>query len=68
FILAAWLYETYETIKKKKKFDTRFVALYAAGLGVLTLYSYQIGDMPFLALNSIIFSITCIELALSLKQ
>ena len=52
-ILVAWVPETLETIKAKKcRLNIKFVEIYVSGALLLTVYSLQIGDLIFLALNS----------------
>ena len=68
FILTAWIYETLKTYKKKEKVDIKFVACYVIGLSLLTFYSFQIGDLPFMVLNATILTLTLIELDLALRQ
>ena len=51
-LLAAWLIETYENIRKNKvSIHRHFAILYIIGVAVLTIYSYQIKDKIFIFLN-----------------
>ena len=68
FILTAWIYETIKTYKKKEKIDIKFVTCYVIGLTLLTFYSFQIGDVPFMVLNGTILTLTLIELDFALRQ
>ena len=67
-IVLAWAYETYLAYKNKEKLNIRFTAIYIAGLILLTFYSYQIGDLPFLMLNGIILVLHMIELDFALRR
>ena len=68
FIMAAWVYEAYETYKKGRKLDVKFIGFYIIGLSFLTYYSYQIDSTPFLILNSAILVLSIVELILNLRR
>ena len=68
FIMAAWVYEAYQTYKKGQKLDTRFILFYIIGLAMLTYYSYEIDDAPFLLLNGSILVLSIVELLLNLRR
>ncbi len=68
-LLAAWLIETYENIKKNKvSIHTHFAILYIIGVGILTVYAYQIKDPIFFWLNLILLVAIVGELAYSLTK
>ena len=67
-LVSAWIYETYISYKQGKKFDIKFICLYLVGISFITLYTYQINDMPLFALNSSILLLTLIEFELALRQ
>ena len=68
FILAAWLYETIKTYKKREKLDIKFVIFYVIGLSLLTYYSFEINSVPFIILNTAILFLTLIEFELTLRR
>lgn len=68
FILTAWIYETLKTYRKGERVDIKFVSCYVIGLILLTFYSFQIGDIPFMVLNGTILTLTLIELDFALRQ
>lgn len=64
FIIAAWLYETLEEMKKHKSLiDLKFSLISAIGTGFLILYSYLIGNFVFFWLNICIGAIIIFEAA-----
>lgn len=67
-IMAAWLYEAYETLKKGQKLDPKFIMLYIAGLALLTYYAFSIDDKVFLMLNGSILALTIAELVMSIGR
>jgi len=69
-LLLAWIPETYRTMKSKnvEAIDLRFLGIYIVGSGLLAFYSYQIGDLVFMGLNSAIMFMTLIELDLVLRK
>lgn len=67
FILGAWIFETYESVKNHKALvDLRFAFVYALGNVCLITYSWFIGDMVFLFINVGILSIVLFEIAYTL--
>ncbi len=64
----AWLIETYRTYEAGsiEAVDPKFVALYVVGSFLLTVYAFQIRDLPFLALNLTMTMFTATELFLLL--
>ena len=68
FILAAWLYEAFLTIKRGDHLDTKFTGFYIIGLTILTYYSLLINSTPFVVLNGVILAITLIELDIALRK
>jgi hypothetical protein len=66
-ILGAWVFETFESVKRRKALvDLKFAAVYAVGNACLITYSWLIGDMIFLFVNVGIFSIVIFEIAYTL--
>lgn len=64
----AWLIQTYRTYEAGniEAIDPKFVALYVVGSFLLTIHSFQIRDIPFLALNLTMTMFTATELFLLL--
>jgi hypothetical protein len=51
-LLVAWLFETYESIKKHKVLvDLKFALIYIASTILLTVYAYQRNDFVFFWVN-----------------
>lgn len=68
-LLAAWLIETYENVKKNKiTIHAHFAILYIVGVGILTVYAYQIKDPVFFWLNFILLAAIIGELCYSLGK
>jgi hypothetical protein len=68
-ILGAWLFETYESVKKQRGLvDLRFAAVYAFGNICLMVYSWLIGDMVFFSVNVGILAIVFFEIAYTLRM
>ena len=62
-LVIAWVPEILETIRKKGKgLDLRYLLLVIGGNALLFIYSIQIGDLLFTALNLILLSMALIEL------
>ena len=68
FILAAWLYEAFQTIKRGDHLDPKFIGFYIVGLTILTYYSLIIDSMPFVVLNGVILAISLLELDMALRK
>ncbi|MFH0830186.1 MAG: hypothetical protein V1887_03435 [Candidatus Aenigmatarchaeota archaeon] len=69
FILGAWVFETYEGVKKHKALiDLRFAAVYALGNGSLILYSWFVHDPVFLVINASILAVVAFEIAYTLTK
>jgi lipid-A-disaccharide synthase-like uncharacterized protein len=68
-ILGAWVFETYESVKKHKGFvDLRFAAVYAMGnIGLLT-YAWLIRDPVFLTVNAAILGVVLFEIAYTINK
>ena len=51
-LLAAWLFETYESVKRHKSLiDLKFAFIYIVSTVLLTVYAYQNNDMVFFSVN-----------------
>jgi len=68
-ILGAWIFETYESVKRHKALvDLRFAAVYALGNVCLMTYSWLINDMLFFSVNLGILAIVLFEIAYTLRM
>ena len=68
-LLAAWLIETFESIRKHKvSIHPHFAILYIIGISVLTYYSYLIADPIFFWLNLILLIAISSEFLYSLSK
>jgi len=64
-----WIPETISIIREKaSKIDWRFGALYVIGSILLAIYAFQINDLIFLILNSLIAIMSGISLFFSVKE
>jgi MtN3 and saliva related transmembrane protein len=67
-LIAAWLWETYEDIRKRKmQIHTHFALLYILGNVLLTIYAWLIASSVFFWLNVILITAVIFELAYSFK-
>ena len=63
FILGAWVFETYEGVKKHKALiDLRFAAVYAMGNISLLAYALLMGDPVFQVINGSILAVVVFEM------
>lgn len=66
-ILGAWIFETFEAVKRHKAaVDLRFAIVYAFGNAFLTAYSYLKGDIIFLSISGTILLIVLAEMSYTL--
>lgn len=69
FILGAWVFETYEGVKRHKALvDLRFAAVYALGNGSLIVYAWLRNDPIFLIINISILAVVTFEMAYTLLK
>lgn len=68
-ILGAWVFETYEGVKKHKALvDLRFAAVYALGNGSLIAYAWFVKDPVFLTINASILAVVSFEIIYTLLK
>lgn len=68
-ILAGWLYELSQAIKRKKSgVPLSFALLYGAGSLLLAYHSFLLGDWVFIALNSAATLIAALNVYLALAK
>jgi lipid-A-disaccharide synthase-like uncharacterized protein len=62
-LLIAWLFETFESIKKHKSLiDLKFALIYLSGTILLSIYSYQKNEYVFLGLQSCLIILVIFEI------
>jgi lipid-A-disaccharide synthase-like uncharacterized protein len=62
-LLIAWLFETFESVKKHKSLiDLKFALIYLAGTILLGVYSFQKNDYVFLGLQSCLVILVVFEI------
>ena len=68
-ILVAWLFETEESIRKHKNLvDLKFALIYITGVILLTIYSIEINDSVFFALQVSIAVLILFEILYTLYE
>lgn len=66
-IILAWLFETFEAVKRHKSLmDLRFSIMSVTGVFLLVIYSWQIGNAIFFYLNAVLLLIELVEISYSL--
>jgi len=62
-LLAAWLFETYESVKRHKALiDLKFAFIYVTSTILLTIYAFQRNDIVFFSINFILILIVLFEI------
>jgi lipid-A-disaccharide synthase-like uncharacterized protein len=62
-LLAAWLFETYESVKRHKSLiDLKFAFIYIISTILLTVYAYQNSDVVFFSVNVFLILIVLFEI------
>jgi len=68
-LLAAWLFETYESVKRHKSLiDLKFAFIYIASTILLTVYAYQNKDMVFFSVNLCLIVLVLFEIAYTIYK
>lgn len=68
-LLAAWLFETYESVKRHKSLiDLKFAFIYIISTVLLTVYAYQNNDMVFFSVNIFLILIVLFEIAYTIYK
>ena len=63
-----WLTESIKMVKEKKSnIDLKFGALYVIGSLLLVIYSYQLKDVVFMVLNSLVMLTSGLSLFYAMK-
>jgi len=68
-LLAAWLFETYESVKRHKSLiDLKFAFIYIVSTILLTIYAYQNSDMVFFSVNIFLILIVLFEIVYTIYK
>jgi lipid-A-disaccharide synthase-like uncharacterized protein len=68
-LLVAWLFETYESVKRHKSLiDLKFAFIYIISTVLLTVYAYQNSDMVFFSVNVFLILIVLFEIVYTVHK
>jgi len=68
-LLIAWIFETYESIKKRKALvDLKFALIYITSTILLTVYAYQRNDIVFFSVNLCLIVLVLFEIFYTIKK
>jgi MtN3 and saliva related transmembrane protein len=68
-LLAAWLLETIDSIKKRRPLvEMKFALIYVVSTALLTLYAYQENDFIFFSVNFCIILLVLFEIAYTIYK
>ena len=68
-LLAAWLFETYESVKRHKSLiDLKFAFIYITSTILLTVYAYQNNDMVFFSVNLCLIVLVLFEIIYTIHK
>jgi lipid-A-disaccharide synthase-like uncharacterized protein len=68
-LLAAWIFETYESVKKHKSLvDLKFAFIYIISTFLLTVYAYQNNDIVFFSVNILLIILVLFEIAYTIYK
>ena len=68
-LLAAWLFETFESVKRHKALvDLKFAVIYIISTVLLTIYAYQESDMVFFYVNICLIVLVLFEIAYTIYK
>ncbi len=68
-LLAAWLFETYESVKRHKSLiDLKFAFIYITSTVLLTVYAYQNNDMVFFSVNLCLIVLVLFEIIYTIHK
>jgi len=68
-LLIAWIFETYESIKKRKALvDLKFALIYITSTILLTVYAYQRNDVVFFSVNLCLIVLVLFEIFYTIKK
>ena len=68
-LLFAWLFETFESIKRHKALvDLKFALIYITSTILLTVYAYQRNDYVFFSVNICLIILVLFEIAYTIHK
>ena len=68
-LLVAWLFETFESIKKHKALiDLKFSLIYITSTILLTVYAYQRNDFVFFSVNICLIVLVLFEIIYTIHK
>lgn len=68
-LLVAWLFETFESVKRHKALvDLKFAFIYIASTLLLTIYAYQQNDMVFFSVNICLIVLVLFEIVYTIYK
>jgi len=68
-LLMAWLFETYESVKRHKALvDLKFAFIYIASTILLTVYAYSNNDIVFFSVNILLIILVLFEIAYTIYK
>jgi len=68
-LLVAWLFETFESVKRHKALvDLKFAFIYIASTILLTVYAYQRNDIIFFSINILLIILVLFEILYTIKK
>ena len=68
-LLVAWLFETYESVKKHKALiDLKFAIIYIISTILLTIYAFQRNDNIFFSVNLCLIFLVLFEIFYTIKK
>jgi len=68
-LLVAWLFETYESVKKHKALiDLKFAFIYIISTILLTVYAFQRNDNIFFSVNLCLIVLVLFEIFYTIKK
>jgi len=68
-LLVAWLFETYESVKRHKSLiDLKFAFIYIISTILLTIYAYQNSDSVFFSVNLLLIILVLFEILYTIKK
>jgi len=68
-LLVAWLFETYESVKRHKALiDLKFAFIYIISTILLTIYAFQRNDNIFFSVNLCLIVLVLFEIFYTIKK
>lgn len=68
-LLVAWLFETYESVKRHKALvDLKFAYIYIVSTILLTVYAYSNNDMVFFYVNLLLIVLVVFEIVYTIYK